>query len=201
MNIKKLLKNYFTADISFNDAVSYRRVVMINSMLSISVVSFFIFTYLNIAVTHDYIIAALDFFTGFTSLFTLWLLRRHKDVRQAAFIATIILMTFMIVFISKNNNSHFGIIWSIFIPYFAIMFNGKKVGLYISIFYYAIMFTLAYEGLGVWNEGQWEFIDLLRFCIASTLLTFIIYVAESAHDEADRELAMVRENEKKYLQS
>ncbi|MDF1883080.1 GGDEF domain-containing protein [Sulfurimonas sp. SAG-AH-194-C21] len=200
MNIKTLLKNYFTADIIFSDTISYRRVVMINSMLSLCVVAFFLFAYLNIIVTQDYFIAALDLFTGLLSLFTLGLLRRDKNIQQAAFLSTIVLMTFMIVFITRNENSHFGIIWSIFIPYFAIMFNGKKLGLYISIFFYTIMFALAYKGLGIWSDGEWASIDLVRFTIASSLLTFIIYMTESAHEQADKELSLVRASEQKILQ-
>lgn len=200
MNLSLLLKNYFTADINFEDKLSYRRVVMINSVLTLLVVSFSLFTYINLFITQDYIIATLDFIAGLMSLFILWLFRQYKDIRQVAFLATIILITFMILFIIKNNNSHFGVIWSVFIPYFAITFNGKKVGLYLSMFYYGIMFILAYEGLGVWNEGMWEFIDLFRFVVASTVLTFVVYITESAHEHADKELAIVREHEQAMLE-
>jgi len=200
MNVKQLLRNYFTANIIFSDNVSYRRVVMINGMLSLFVLIFLIFTYLNISITHDYLIAFFDFLTAVMSLFTLWWLRRHKDIQKAAFIATMILIIFMIVFILKNENSHFGIIWSIFIPYFSILFNGKKLGLYISIFFYSIMLTLAYQGIGEWNQGAWAQIDFLRFSLASFVLTVVVYSSESAHDQADKELFLVRANEKKILQ-
>jgi len=199
MDIKKSLKNYFTANIEFDDVVSYRRIVMLNSILSLFVVTFFIFVYINIALTHDYFVAALDAFTALMSIFSLWLLRRHQNVRQVAFIASIILIAFMIVFTNSNENTNFGIIWSIFIPYFSTMFNGRKVGLYLSVFFYTIMFIMAYDGIGVWNEGLWSFIDFTRFVIASILLTFVIYLSESAHEKADNELKMVRENEQKIL--
>ncbi|MDF1876206.1 GGDEF domain-containing protein [Sulfurimonas sp. SAG-AH-194-L11] len=200
MDINKMLKSYFTAGITFSNPISYRRVIVINSMLSLSVLAFFIFTYLNVVITQEYFIALLDFIAALLSLFTLWLLRYDKNVQQAAFISSIFLMAFMIIFITKNQNSHFGLIWSVFIPFFAIMLNGKKLGLAISIFYYTIMFSLAYKGLGIWNDGEWAVIDLLRFYTVSTALTFFIYLTESAHIKADEELSLVRENEHKTLQ-
>ena len=133
---------------SFTDTVSYRRVVMINGILSLSVLVFIIFTYLNVVIIQDYIMSVLNTFMCLVSLFSLWLLRYEKNIPQVALISTIIFIVFIIIFITRNQNSHFGIIWSIFLPYFAIMFNGKKIGLYLSVFYYSIILTLAYQGIG-----------------------------------------------------
>ena len=200
MLLKKLIKNFFTANIAYSDSVSYRRIIMINSMLSLSIIVFFLFAYGNIVLTKDYSIAALDFLAAIASIVTLIMLRRTKNIKVAAFVSIVITILFMITFILKNQNSHFGIIWSIFIPIFAIEFNGKKLGLLISVLFYTVMFYLAYKGIGVWNDGAWNSVDLARYIASSSFLTFILYIIESAHNEADKELSLTREREKQILE-
>jgi len=200
MTFKKLIKNIFTSNIEYIDGVSHRRIIMINSMLILSATVFYIFTYTHIMLTQNYLVAFLDFFTATASLMTLLFLRKNKNVKQAAFISVIILMSFMIMFIIENKNSHFGIIWSIFIPFLAISFNGKNVGIVLTLIFYTILFYLAFSGIGIWNEGSWALIDFIRLLFSSTVLTLIIYLSESAHEAADRELSRIRENEKKILE-
>ena len=105
----------------------------------------------------------------------------------------------MFLFILENKNSNFGIIWSIFIPFLAIYFNGKVIGLNFTLFFFSVMYTLAYTNIGIWNNGAWEFIDFIRYFVATSLITFLVYMSEEAHEEADIELAKVRTNEKKIL--
>lgn len=201
MLLKKIIKNFFTANMEYVDSVSYRRVIMINSMLLLSAIVFYIFTYANVFIIQEYEIALLDFVSANAALLTLYMLRRTKNVKAAAFISIVIIILFMIIFILKNQNSHLGIIWSIFIPVMAISFNGKKIGLAFSIVFYAIMFYLAYHGIGTWNHGEWAFVDFLRFTIASSLLTYVIYSSESAHEDADAELKKVRKRELDMLEN
>ena len=33
--------------------------------------------------------------------------------------------------------------------------NGKKVGLYFSLFFYTLLFILAYQNIHVWDSGDW----------------------------------------------
>ncbi len=172
---------------------------MINSILSLFIVIFILLAYLNFTIFQQLEIAMLDLFMAVFSATTLLKLRKDKNVKQAALITTILLTLFMLFFILKNQNHHLGIIWSLFIPVFAILFNGKKIGLYISILFYIIMFGLAYQGIGIWNSGLWDKKDLLRFIGASLTMLYVIYAAESAHEEADKELIKVRKREKDIL--
>lgn len=201
MLLKKLIKNFFTANIDYVDSVSYRRVIMINSVLLLSAIVFYLFTYANIFIIQEYEIALLDFIAANASLLTLYMLRRTKNIKAAAFISIVIVIVFMIAFILKNENTHFGIIWSIFIPVMAISFNGKKIGLAFSLFFYTVMFYLAYDGIGTWNKGGWGTLDFLRFTVASSLLTYVIYTAEAAHEDADNEVLEIRHREQEMLEN
>jgi len=199
MNKNGILKNFFTANIPYKDGVTYRRIIMINSMLLLSAFFFFAFAYINYFVILDSTVALLDTLAGLFSIATLIHLRRFKKIQTTAFLTIVILIFFMISFIIKNQNSHFGIIWSYYIPLFAILFNGKKVGLQLTLFYFIIIFTLAYLGIGTWNEGEWSFIDFIRFVASSAMFAYIIYTTESAHENADHELKLIRKHEAEIL--
>ena len=93
-----------------------------------------------------------------------------------------------------------GIIWTLFPGYFAMLLNGKRVGLIFTIFFYLIMFYLSYINIGIWNDGHWNEIDIYRYIFAVILLNSISYMSESAHEMSDKELSLIRENEAKIMQ-
>lgn len=199
MKENKLLKNIFTADILFNDTVSYRRVIVINSVLLLAMFAFTLFTLLHIFISKNYYIALLDLLSLTMSLVAFLHLRKKKNIPQTAFIVTLNIMIFISIFTISNENSNFGIIWAIFPPFFAMLINEKKVGLLLIIPFYTLMYYLAYINIGIWNGGLWEMLDFYRFVIATLLLTGISYTAESSYDMSDRELALVRKNEAKVM--
>lgn len=199
MKDNKLLKNIFTSNILFNDTVSYRRVIVINAILILAMVSFTLFVIFHLLLTQNYPIAFLDFLSFLMSFFAFLHLRKKKNIPQTAFIVTLIIMTFTLLFTIKNQNSNFGIIWAFLPPFFAMLINGKKIGLFLIIPFYAVIYYLAYINIGIWNAELWGIMDFLRFVVATLLLTSISYVAESSYDMSDKELNLARESEVKVL--
>lgn len=199
MTIKSILKNFLTSNIKYSDSTSYRRIIMVNSIMTLTAVILFIFTYIQFYIIQDYQAAILDAVAGILSLGNLVYLRIKKDIELSAFLAVVIFMVFMIIFINANQNTNFGLIWSIFLPFLAIRFTGIKKGLFLTIIFYFIMAYLAYNGIGIWNQGNWILVDFLRFIISGIVLTTIIYLAESAYTLADKELEQVRTQETEML--
>jgi len=187
-----------TSNIEFSNNISYRRVILVNTILFFTVLIFLFFTLFNIYVQH-YIIAALDALAGVVSLYALIDLRIHKKLRKAAKIATFNLMAFFMLFIYTNGADHFGLIWTVFLPIFAILVNGRRIGLYFSVVFYLIIYFLAYQGIGVWSEGAWQSTDFLRLFFSSLLLTYVMYVNEYALEKSDKELTKVRSREKEHI--
>ena len=200
MKQNKLLKNIFTADTIFSDSVSYRRIIVINTALILAMVSFFSFIFINLFYTENYFVMFLDTLSFITALITFLQLRKNKNIPRAAMIATSLIIMFILLFILDNKNTHLGIIWTLLPGYFAILINGKRVGLVFTFIFYIIMFYLAYTNIGVWNEGLWNHLDLSRYIFTVLLLSSMSYMSESAYEISDRELKLVRENEVKMMQ-
>jgi len=200
-SIKRRLKQFFTSNIKFTDTVSFRKIVMINSILIFLSIIFALFTILNFTILNNPIIGILDIMSLLLSVVTIIYLRKKKNVKQAALISTLILALFIIFFTIQNQNTHFGIIWVIFFPILAIIFNGKILGLFYSILFNILIFCLAYNGLGVWDYGHWNYQDLIRFTAATILMTYGMYMIESSNESADNEIQRIRADEQKILKT
>ncbi len=189
-----------TSDIEFSDNRSYRRVISVNTILVLTIFTFLFFTVYNILTTRHFIIALLDLTAAVVSLYALYDLQKSKNVNRAAQIATLNLSIFFILFIYTNGSDHFGLIWSIFLPVFAITVNGRHRGLYFSVLFYLLIFYMAYNGIGVWSAGEWTLTDFLRLLFASVILTFVMYINEYALEKSDHKLNKIRKREKTYIQ-
>ncbi|MEA3369987.1 MAG: GGDEF domain-containing protein [Campylobacterota bacterium] len=186
-------------NVEYDDNCSYRRILLISIILMATVFVFVLFSFVNAVFLHNYIVASLDAIAALVSIYAIYNLKKYNNVPLAAKLATFNLMFFFLTFIYLNGASHFSLIWTIFLPIFAILTNGKRIGLYFSILFYAVLFTMAYSAIEVWNNGTWLIQDWLRLVVASSMLTFVIYMNESALEASDIKLAEIRENEKAHL--
>ena len=196
---KKIWHNTITSNMHFNDNNGYRRVILVNTILILSTFVFLFFSLYNYNIDQKDL-ALLDIISAVISIITLYYLRISKDLRNAGKIATANLGLFFILFVSTNANEHFGLIWTIFLPIFATLVNGKKLGLFYSLLFYSVIYTLAYQGIGVWTNGNWHLIDFLRLLFSSFVLMYVMYVMEYAQEKSDRELSKIREREKEHIQ-
>ena len=196
--IKDIWYKTVTSDMEFDDNNAYRRVILVNAILFLTVITFIFFTFYNLFVQH-YIVAALDAAAASVSFFTLIHLRIYKNINRAAKIATVNLALFFLLFVYTNGGDHFGMIWTIFLPIFAILVNGRRVGLYFSFLFYLVIYYMAYNAIDVWADGQWQQTDFLRLFFSSVILTYIMYVNEFALEKSDDKLNEARASEKEHI--
>ena len=195
----KILK-LLSLNIEFNDNLSYRRVILVSSILFMTVFVFIFFGTTNFLVSNNVPVAAMDYTAALFSVFVIYHLKKYKDVVLSAKLATVNLIFFFITFIFINGSAHFALIWTIFLPVFATLTNGKKLGFYFSLAFYCVLFPLAYLNIGIWENGNWLIQDALRLYFASAILLFTMYMNEEALEESDKELSLIRKSEKKHMQ-
>lgn len=188
------------AGIETADLTVLRTVVMANAFLIISTVTFALFSYINLTVFNTRLIAVLDGVAALVSLIALIDLHRNQVLERAVIIGTVNFFLFFITFAYTNQNSDFGLIWTIFFPIFVITLMGHKKGLLVTFLFYILLFSMAYSGIGSWDNGTWNLRSFLRFSIASMVLTYVVYVYEAALHRSNTELARTRDKEAKYLE-
>ena len=197
-HMKKLLE-LLSLNINFTDNVSYRRVLLITSISLVTAIALAIFAVINFFLLQNPLVASLDLIASIISLSAILSLKKTHNITLAAKIATFNLMFFFFSFIYINGNSHFSLIWTIFLPIFAILANGKRKGLYFSLIFYIPLLSLAFYNIGVWNNGEWLLIDWIRLSASASILTFAIYMNEQALEASDKKLSQIRLKEKEYI--
>lgn len=192
--------HFLTAGTAPTDSKALRTVIMANAFLTIGAFTFAFFAYVNLVLFHSYFIGILDALASAISIGALIDYRLHKNLNRTVWIGSVNFFLFFITFASSNQNNDFGLIWTIFFPIFVITLMGHRQGLWLTLLFYLILFTMAYTNIGVWDNETWNLRSYLRFMIASLVLTYVIYVYEAALDHSHQNLLQTRQKELKYLE-
>jgi diguanylate cyclase (GGDEF)-like protein len=179
-----------------DDVIIKRRLLIVRFTLLITMMSFTLFSVINF-VLNNILLSILEAIASVILVYTFIYMQKNKNPQIAAKISTFIIITFFMLFIYLSKASHFTLIWSIFIPLYAIFTNGKKTGLIFSILFYICLFSLSYYYINVWDDGNWQYIDWLRLIFASVILTLSLYMYESLLEKSEKELQFIRRLEQK----
>lgn len=174
----KRIKTFFTAGIEVSSHYEARKLYMTNSLLFIMASVMSIFSVLNFTAFAKPHLGALDIIAAIIPVYTFFQLRLEKNINKASKITTYSVLFITLIFTYINQNNNFGLIWSIFLPLFAMTLRGPKEGLKITMFYYAIMLPMVFSGIGIWQNGEWNMQSAIRYTVVSAALVFIVYMYE-----------------------
>ena len=178
-----------------------RRVILLNILLLVTGGILGFFSFYNFLISHDSSFGYLDIIAFSGMVFSFFHVRKTGDIRVAANIATLTIFVFMSLLVYVMQGKNFTLIWTVFLPIFAMFINGSRRGLIISILFYSIVFTMAYSGINIWMEGIWNSASFTRLVAASIGLTFVTYLFENSLEVAYRELANKHSLEKKHIET
>ena len=198
----KLLNAFLTANIHYEKySRNYRRLILLNVLLYVTIVMSSIFIFLNTFVAQDYIVAGMDALVASSLVYAIRDIHKHKRLNRAITIFVIILFLFLISFALVNQNESNGLIWTIFFPLVSILLMNKNRALsFVSVFYF-ILFFFAFDGIGSWQHGNWDVISFARFVAASLTLTYIVYFMEYSHELSENQLELTRSKEEEAILS
>ncbi|WP_457749065.1 diguanylate cyclase [Sulfurimonas sp.] len=171
-----------------------KRYIVIKFALLATIILFSLFTFINFFINH-YWASAIDFISAVVAISTYVYMQKSKNIILSLRIATLNVVVFFLIFSYISQAAHFSLIWTIFVPIFAIITNGKRIGLYFCLFFYAVLFTLSYYYINIWDSGEWLFTDWIRLVLASTVLTACMYIYEALLDKAQKDLQQARAKE------
>lgn len=182
------------------DHFSLRKEMIVKIFLYIAAFILTLFSLVNLFIYHQYTVGYIDATSALIAIYALLKLRDKKTLSLAIRISSLNLFVFFLLFLYFNQNEDNGLVWLIFLPIFIIPLNGHKKGLIISLIFYAIAFYIAYNGIGVWQEGLWNTHSFIRFVASSLLLVYITYITELAIYRNNIQLQEKEEQNKRYLE-
>jgi len=178
-----------------------RKVVLLNILLYVSSGILAFFSIYNIFYTYAYYIGMIDTLAILGAIYAIYDIRKYGDIKRASLIATADIFILMSVLVYLVEGKDFTLIWTIFLPIFAIFINGSKKGLLITIMFYIIVFSIAYSGLDIWQDGTWNNASFARLIMASLGLTLITYFFEHSLEHAYSTLQEKQDLEENYIKT
>ncbi len=170
----------FVGNIAFKDHNEYRKLCVVNMLLLITSITLLSFSLLNALSFNNTLVASIDFLAGFLALYAYIDLKFSQNIDKSINIGVVTLFIFFLGLSYIHQNKDFILIWTIFFPIFVMTLKGHKQGVLITLVFYSILFFITYQGIGIWQDGAWSFESFIRFTVASLVLTYILYVKESA---------------------
>ena len=102
--------------------------------------------------------------------------RLTQDLEKGTIVVAIISTIIMFVFISSNQNNSFGLVWALLYPPLMIMILGHNLGVRVSVVAYVALVVMLFDGIGVWQDGQWDMTSLIRFSLGFIAMTYLSYI-------------------------
>ncbi len=194
------LYNIVTANIENKNYFALRKEMIVKIFLHIANIILGSFALINFFIYKKELLASVDMLAALVSLYAIFKLREAKNLSIAILISSINIFIFFLVYIYLNQNSDNGLVWLIFLPIFIIPLNGHNRGLLISLVFYALASFIAYNGIGIWENGAWNFHSYIRFVLSSLVLVYIVYVTELAIFRSNTLLHKKEIKERVYIQ-
>jgi len=196
----KLVKNLLLSNIKIGsyDFV-YRKIVLINILLILTFFLFLTFGIYYIFIDRYYIIGIINLILLISIIYAFLNLRKTQAIDAAATLVTLNIFIALLTLSVYKEAMDFTLAWTIFMPITAILVNGTKKGLYITLFFYSLLFATAYIAIGTWQNGLWNLSAYIRLVLISSFLTLIIYLFEHSLENITMLLEQTRKNEKAYL--
>ena len=175
----------------------YRKSLLLSIILVAAVLIFFSFG-IYYLYTGSYLIGAIEIIAAGLICYAARNVKRTKNIELASKVTSRVIFSALIALVYLKEGSDFTLIWTIFMP-MAIFINGSKRGLGLTLFFYSIVFYIAYLGIDVWQDGLWNLSSYIRLVVASLFLTTVIYLIELSLENAFSILKDTREKEEEYI--
>lgn len=166
-------------------------------VITLIVVGFAVF---HLFITEQLQIAILNLIGVMVLLGLLYRLNQTKRAGLVGHIATSVILIFLPIFAAFNQNQEFGLVWLFFAPFVFVAFVGWRDALaYLTLFYFVLL-SMAYNGIGQWDGGDWSELSFARLTVALLLGTALAVIADVANRDMNRQIGLQRAKELNYTQ-
>ncbi|HEC19850.1 MAG TPA: GGDEF domain-containing protein [Gammaproteobacteria bacterium] len=140
---------FITGGIAENNNVqAFHSAVFIGYFLIIAVAALGFFTFFNLFINNNYRLAAIDGTFAAFSIYILWHLRRHKNIRRASMLFIGMLFSILVLFFLVSKPESAAFVWVYCFIIAAFLIYGKNIGLLLTLAFCGIVFAYYYSVIG-----------------------------------------------------
>jgi len=175
----------------------YRQHVMLTIVAPVGFIIFTLMAFYDALVIQIDLLALIPAFLAGGFLTTYLLYKITNDKTLCIWLFTISMIAALLVFVYKNHNEGFGLVWALLFPIMITMALGHKWGWKIATLVYFMLLAILYDGLSIWLRGNWDTTGLVRFSLAYLTSTFMVYVLASSNNQVYKALEKQHLNQTK----
>lgn len=176
----KKLENLLSSGISTDSFYEKRQIYMTNAIILLSSIVVATFAFLNLNNPEYFIIGIMDLIALALLISSLLLIRKTKSITFSRRLITTIMLSFIVILTYFYEANNFSLIWVIFVPIISMSLHGARLGLILSIITFALILSIAYFNIGVWQNGNWSIVSYIKLTISMFILTGIYYATEQS---------------------
>ncbi len=150
---------------------------------------------LNLYVSHNYPLIAIDIFISILSATVLYKIFQGGDYLKATYVGLFILFVSFNAIACTQEGKNFSLIWSYFFSPFAIITLGARNGIKASVLFFLTLSLITYNGIGIWLEGTWNHISFFRFELAHLGMMAVIYTMVKSNERAFYTIEQLRKKD------
>ena len=174
------------------------RVLMIVAMLSVIALVLFGFAVFHLFFSQQIVIALMDFVSIVVLVSFVYKIHQNKKVGWEGYLTNIAILIFLSLFASLNQNQDFGLVWVFFVPFIFVALVGWRSAFIYLLVFYVVILSLAFNGIGQWDDGTWSHLSFIRFAIGMLLGSALAILMDVANSSMNHQVKVQRAKELVY---
>lgn len=174
------------------------RVLMIVAMLSVIALVLFGFTVFHLFFSQQIVIALMDVVSVVVLVTLVYKIHQNKKVGWEAHLASVAILIFLPMFAYFNQNQELGIVWVFFAPFVFVALVGWRNAFIYLIVFYVVILSLAFNGIGQWDDGTWSQLSFVRLSIGLLLGSALAILMDVANRSMNHQVKVQRAKELVY---
>ena len=175
------------------------RAMLLSMVITVLSMVMFGFAVLHYFYTLDMPLALASVIAFFILILIFSYLRYSQNILLTGHLSSVAIVLFFPIYAHLNQNDQFGLIWLFVVPFLAIAFNGYKVGVGYVAVYLTVIITMAFQNIGVWQDGLWTELSVIRLFVGLAVFTTLALMLDLANDHLNKRIERQRRKEDVYL--
>lgn len=199
-NLEKLALLFVTPEmVKQQPYVAFKNLLLAGLMLVIALISV-VFGVFHFILTKEMTSVTMNLI-GSTYIFILvYSIYKTKSIKWQSHAFVLLAFLYFPLYVYLNEAQNYSLAWLFIVPFSIIAILGNVAGLRYILVFYMIIFTMAYQAIGVWDNGAWNEISFSRFVVASFLAVALAMVIETAQSGLNKSLQAEKAKEKGYIE-
>lgn len=199
-NLEKLALLFVTPEmVKQQPYVAFKNLLLAGLMLVIALISV-VFGVFHFILTKEMTSVTMNLI-GSTYIFILvYSIYKTKSIKWQSHAFVLLAFLYFPLYVYLNEAQNYSLAWLFIVPFSIIAILGNVAGLRYLLVFYMIIFTMAYQAIGVWDNGAWNEISFSRFVVASFLAVALAMVIETAQSGLNKSLQAEKAKEKGYIE-